>query len=80
MRPVIVPAATYAFPLAYLTPTDLGKIDKVYAKICKQALEMLIATPTSMILEDKQKGGARMTSLIKGLCKACCRVTGAKLT
>ena len=32
---VIVTSATYAFPLAYPTRTDLGKLDKVYAEICR---------------------------------------------
>ena len=65
IKTVIIPAATYVFPLAYLTQTDLGKIDRIYARICKQALGLPKATPTSMIFEDREKGGASMTSLFK---------------
>ena len=60
---VIVPSATYAFPLAYLTRTDLRKLDKVYAKICKQALGLPSSCPTAMVFEDRNRGGAGMPSL-----------------
>ncbi len=60
---VIVPSAIYAFPLAYLTRTDLGKLDKVYARICKQALGLPSSCPTAMAFEDRHKGGAGMPSL-----------------
>ena len=31
VKTVIVLAATYAFPLAYLTPADLAKLDRLYS-------------------------------------------------
>jgi len=60
---VIIPAATYAFPLAYLTPADLAKLDRLYSRICKQAMGLPTCTPTAMILEDREKGGMGMPSL-----------------
>ena len=59
---VTVPSATYAFPLAYLTRIDLGKLDKVFAKVCKQALGLPSSCPTAMVLKDRHKGGAGMPS------------------
>ena len=55
VRTVILPAATYAFPLAYLTPADLAKLDRLYSRICKQAMGLPICTPTAMIFEDRGK-------------------------
>ena len=69
IRTVIVPAATYAFPLAYLTPPDIGKLDRICARTCKRTLGVPTATPTCMVFEDKQKGGAGSTSLSKDYAK-----------
>lgn len=66
----IKPAALYAFPLAYLTHTDIGKLDKLYATVCKQSLGLPISTPTSLIYEDRLKGGAGQTSLLIDYTKA----------
>ena len=63
IKSVIVPAATYAFPLAYLTSTDLKKLDKIYSRICKRAMEVPGSTSTCMVFEDRSKIGGRMTSL-----------------
>ena len=63
VRTVILPAATYAFPLAYLTPADLAKLDRLYSRICKQAMGLPTCTPTAMLFEDRQKGGMGMPSL-----------------
>jgi len=70
VQTVIIPSATYACPLAYLTPTDLAKLDRLYASICKKALGVPISTPTSMIYDDKEKAGAGMASLTKDYVKA----------
>ena len=59
VKTVILPAATYAFPLAYLIPADLAKLDRLYSRICKQAMELPTCTPTAMIFEDREKGGLR---------------------
>ncbi len=63
VKTVILPAATYAFPLAYLTPADLAKLDRLYSRICKQAMGLPTCTPTAMIFEDREKGGMGMPSL-----------------
>ena len=49
VKTVIVPAATYAFPLAYLTPADLAKLDSLYSRICKQALGLPTCTTTALV-------------------------------
>ena len=49
----IVPAATYAFPVTYLSHTDIDKLDKLYARICKQTLGLSSSTPTFMVFEDR---------------------------
>ena len=59
VKTVILPAATYAFPLAYLIPADLAKLDRLYSRICKQAMGLPTCTPTAMIFEDREKGGLR---------------------
>ncbi len=70
VQTVVIPSATYAFPLADLTPTDLAKLDRLYASICKKALGVPISTPTPMIYDNKEKAAAGMASLTKDYVKA----------
>ena len=63
VKTVIVPAATYAFPLAYLTPADLAKLDMLHSTICKQALGLPTCTTTARVFEDRAKFGMGMPSL-----------------
>ena len=63
VKTMILPAATYAFLLAYLTPADLAKLDRLYSRICKQAMGLPTCTPTAMIFEDRTQGGIGIPSL-----------------
>ena len=63
VKTVIVPAATYAFPLTYLTLADLAKLDRLYSRICKQALGLPTCPTTALVFEDRARCGMGMPSL-----------------
>jgi len=52
VRTVILPAATYAFLPAYITPVNLAKLDRLSSSICnKHAMGL----PTHMAITPRQK-------------------------
>ena len=57
------PTAVYTFPLSYMTPNDLAKLDRIYSRYCNKAMALPLSTPTAMIYQDIAKAGVGLTSL-----------------
>ena len=60
---VIVTKASCIFPLGYLRPTDLAKLDSIYSRICKKSVGIPSSSPTALVFEDRSKAGIGMPSL-----------------
>ena len=63
IKTVIVTKASCTFPLGYLCPTDLAKLDSIYSRICKKSVGIPAYSPTALVFEDRCKAGVGMPSL-----------------
>ena len=63
IKSVIVSKASCTFPLGYLCPTDLAKLDSIYSRICKKSVGIPSSSPTTLVFEDRSKAGVGMPSL-----------------
>ena len=63
IKTVIATKAAYTFPLGYLCPVDLAKLDSIYSRICKKSVGLPMSSPTALVFEDRMKAGVGMPSL-----------------
>ena len=63
IKTVIVTKASCTFPVGYLCPTDLAKLDSIYSRICKKSVRIPSSSPTAFVFEDRSKAGIGMPSL-----------------
>jgi len=55
---------TYAFPLGIYKPAHIQGLDCILAKIVKRALHLPLYTPNAMVLQETDKMGLGVTSLM----------------
>ena len=63
IKSVTVSKASCTFPLGYLSPVDLAKLDSIYSRICKKSVGIPSSLPTALVFEDRSKAGVGMPSL-----------------
>ena len=65
----IRPYLTYSFPLAAYSLHDIRRLDAAIARVAKRAYGISLSTPTHFILQEKDKVGMGVDSLMLDYCQ-----------
>ena len=57
IKTVVVTKASCTFPLGYMCPTDLAKLDSMYSRICKRSVGTPSSSPTALVCALQRNWG-----------------------
>ena len=64
LQSTIRPYITYSFPLAIYSTSDIKRFDTAIVKIAKKAYGLPAATPSNLVLREKDDNGMGISSLM----------------